>query len=119
MTDIAQLDAELNDMIRQGKALEAFEKFYAEDVVMMENDQAFEGKDVNRKREQEFFGNIAEVHGAGITAAAVQGHTSFCEQFFDATFKDGKRMKLEEVAVRTWRDGKVVRERFYYKGAPG
>ncbi len=117
MSDIAQLDAELNDMIRHGKALEAFEKFYAEDVVMMENDQAFEGKETNRKREQEFFGNIAEVHGAGIRATAVRGNVSFCEQFFDATFKDGKRIKMEEVAVRTWKDGKVVKERFYYKGS--
>lgn len=118
MPDIARLDAELNDMIRQGQALEAFEKFYADDVVMMENDEAFEGKEANRKREQEFFGSIAEVHAAGITSEAVSsdGVTTFCEQFFDATYKDGKRSRLEEVSVRTWRDGKVVRERFYYKG---
>lgn len=30
---------ELNTMILEGKALEAFEKFYAEDVVMQENAQ--------------------------------------------------------------------------------
>jgi ketosteroid isomerase-like protein len=114
MPDIALLDAELNDMIRQGKALEAFERFYAEDVVMMENDQAFVGKDVNRKREQEFFGNIKEVHAAGIGATAVRGDTSFCEQMFDATLLDGTRMRMEEVAVRTWKDGKIVKERFYY-----
>ncbi|MEX1363835.1 MAG: nuclear transport factor 2 family protein [Nannocystaceae bacterium] len=116
MPDIAQLDAELNDMIRQGLALEAFEKFYADDVVMMENDEAFEGKEANRKREQEFFGNIKEVHSAGIGATAVQGNVSFCEQYFDATFKDGTRVKMDEVAVRTWRDGKIIKERFFYKG---
>jgi len=117
MSNIALLDAELNDMIRQGKALEAFEKFYAENVVMMENDESFEGKEANRTREQKFFGNIAEVHSAGISATAVNGNTSFCEQHFDATFKDGKRIRMEEVAVRTWKDGKVVKERFYYKGS--
>lgn len=116
MPDIALLDAELNDMIRQGKALEAFERFYADDVVMVENDQAFEGKALNRQREQEFFGNIAEVHAASIGATAVSADTSFCEQSFDATLRDGTRMRMEEVAVRTWRDGKIVRERFYYKG---
>jgi len=114
MSDIAQLDAELNDMIRQGNALEAFERFYAEDVVMMENDQAFVGKDVNRKREQEFFGRIKEVHSAGIGATAVSGNVSFCEQSFDATLVDGTHMRMEEVAVRTWRDGKIIKERFYY-----
>jgi ketosteroid isomerase-like protein len=117
MSTVALLDAELNEMIRQGKALEAFERFYADDVVMMENDQAFVGKDVNRKREQEFFGRIKEVHAASIGATAVSGNTSFCEQSFDATFVDGSRIHMEEVAVRTWKDGKIVKERFYYKGS--
>ncbi|MEM9461542.1 MAG: nuclear transport factor 2 family protein [Myxococcota bacterium] len=116
MTDVALLDAELNAMVRAGKTLEAFEQFYADDVVMIENDETFVGKEVNRKREQEFFDRIAEVHAAGLGASAVQGNISFCEQFFDATLKDGSRMKMEEVSVRTWKDGKVVRERFYYKG---
>lgn len=115
MPDVAQLDAALNDMIRQGKALEAFEEFYADDVVMIENDQTFEGKEVNRKRERELFGAIVQVHSAGIGATAVQGDVSFCEQFFEATLKDGTRIMMEEVAVRTWKDGKVVRERFYFK----
>lgn len=117
MSPTAQRDAELNDLIRQGKALDAFERFYADDVVMMENDQAFVGKDLNRKRELEFFGNIAQVHAAGITTSAVSndGTTSFCEQFFDVTLVDGSRLKMEEVAVRTWRDGMVIKERFYYK----
>ena len=116
MTDIAQLDAELNQLIRQGKALEAFEKFYAEEIVMIENDQATEGKAANREREQQFFGSIQEVHDASIGPSAVSGDTSFCQQFFDATFKDGNRVKMDEVSVRTWKDGKVVRERFFYKG---
>lgn len=116
MPDVAQLDAALNEMINQGKALEAFEEFYADDVVMMENDEVFEGKEVNRQREKEFFGSIAEVHSAGIGTSAVRGDVSFCEQHFDVTFKDGRRVKMEEVAVRWWRDGKVAKERFYYKG---
>ena len=31
----AELDAELNKMILEGKALEAFERFYGEECVMM------------------------------------------------------------------------------------
>jgi ketosteroid isomerase-like protein len=114
--DVARLNTELNDMIRAGRALDAFERFYAEDVVMMENDVAFEGKDTNRKREQDFFGSIVELHGSGIGKVAVGDDTAFCEQWFEATFTDGRRIHLEEVSVRTWRDGKVVRERFYYAG---
>jgi len=116
MPNVAQLDAALNELIRQGKALEAFEEFYADDVVMMENDQAYEGKELNRTREQEFFGAIEQVHSAGIGATAVSGDTSFCEQWFEATLVDGRRVRMEEVAVRTWKDGKIVKERFYHKG---
>lgn len=116
MSDIAKLDAELNEMIRQGKAMDAFEKFYADNVVMMENDEACEGKDANRKREMEFFGSIQEMHGGGVGHEAIAGNTTFCEQWFDVTFKDGNRVKMEEVAVRTWDGGQVVKERFYYKG---
>lgn len=116
MADISKLDADLNELIRAGKALDAFEQFYAEDVVMMENDQAFEGKEVNRKREQEFFSNVQEVHRFEIGNTASADETSFCEQSIDVTFKDGNRMTLEQISVRTWKDGLVVRERFYYKG---
>ena len=55
----AELDAELNKMILEGKALEAFERFYGEECVMI--DQGFEpwvGKALNRDREADFFSKI-------------------------------------------------------------
>lgn len=116
MSDTSQHDAELNAMIAAGKGMDAFEKFYADEVVMMENDQAFTGKDANRQREHEFFGSIQEVHEMSLGRSAVNGDTSFCEQVFDATFKDGTRRRMEQVALRVWKDGKVVSERFFYKG---
>ncbi|PRQ08593.1 nuclear transport factor 2 family protein [Enhygromyxa salina] len=116
MSDTRKHDTDLNDLIRRGKALEGFEQYYADDVVMMENDQIFEGKQVNRERELEFFSNVEQVHEFRIGASAVEGDTSFCEQFIDVTFKDGNRMTMDEIAVRTWKDGKVVKERFVYKG---
>ena len=72
MSDSASLDKELNDMILAGKALDAFEKFYAESVVMQENtDTPREGKDINRKYEQDFFASIAEFHGAELGGGAL------------------------------------------------
>ncbi len=61
MVNVNELDKELNDMILQGKAMDAFEKFYADDCVMQEaNGDKCHGKDANRKREQEFFGNVEQ-----------------------------------------------------------
>ena len=61
--DTAALDQQLNEMILTGKALEGFEKFYAEDVVMQENSEASRaGKALNREFEQQFFAAVAEWH---------------------------------------------------------
>jgi len=113
--NIRALEEELNQMILSGQALDAFEKLYADDVVMQENqDEPRRGKDTNRSYEQQFFGNIAEFHGAKLGGVAVSGDRSFSEWTFDVTFKDGVRMTNDQVSARTWRDGQVVFERFYY-----
>ena len=115
MADFKALDQELNQMVLNGKALEAFDKFYADDVEMQENaDPPFQGKAVNRKREEEFFASLDQFHGAEVRASAVADGVSFSEWMMDVTFKGGQRIKLEQVAVRRWKDGKIVKERFYY-----
>ena len=113
--DYAQLDKELNDAVLSGKALEAFDRLYADGVVMQENsNEPFLGKAFNRQREEEFFSSIAEFHGAEVLSSAAAGEVSFSEWMMEVTFKDGTRKKLEQVAVRRWKDGQVVREVFYH-----
>jgi ketosteroid isomerase-like protein len=113
--DITALDQKLNGMILTGCALDAFEELYADDVVMQENsDEPRVGKEVNRKAEQEFFASIGEWHDGKMLGSAVNGDTSFSQWFMDLTFKNGTRYTLSQVAVRKWKDGKVVHERFFY-----
>lgn len=115
MSGITAFDQDLNQKILTGQAMEGFEKYYADDVVMQENSDApFVGKDLNRKREIEFFSSIGEFHGAKVEAAAVNGDTSFGQWWMDVTFKNGPRIQLNQVAVRKWKDGKIVHERFFY-----
>lgn len=113
--DVAAIDHQLNQMILQGQILDAFEKFYAEDVVMQENLTAPKvGKAVNRKAEQDFIGSIEQFHGAALLGSAVNGERSYSEWEFDATYKGGHRVKLTQVAVRQWKNGLISHERFYY-----
>ena len=102
-------------MILTGKALEAFERFYAEDIVMQENsDEPRVGKEANRKAEQDFFSSLASWNDGRIEESAVNGDTSFSQWFMDVTFKNGMQVKMTQVAVRRWQDGLVVHERFFY-----
>ena len=57
----------LNSMIQQGAVLDAFEKFYAENVTMQENEDApTVGKANNRVNEEAFVGGIVEFRKADI-----------------------------------------------------
>jgi len=113
--DVAALDRQLNDQITKGDILGAFDRFYADNVTMQENSDApTAGKAANRKREEDFVASVQEIHGVKLLSSAVNGDTSFGEWEFDATYKGGARVKLTQVAVRRWKNGQIVQERFYY-----
>jgi SnoaL-like domain len=115
---VAALEQELNQLVLQGQILPAFDRFYAENVVMQENNSpASEGKAANRIREEQFVDSIAQFHHAALLGSATSGNRSFSEWVMDVTFKNGIRVKLEQVAVRQWEHGQVVHERFYYNAS--
>jgi hypothetical protein len=105
--------------IRQGKVLEAFERYYADDCVMQENRNApVVGKDANREREKQFLASVKEwksfdVHALGADSETEDG-TTFMEVSFDFLNTDDQPVHYEQVAVQAWKDGKIVKERFYY-----
>jgi len=113
--DIAALDRELNEMILEGDALEAFEKFYADECVMQ--DQGFEpwvGKDLNRDREKDFFAKLTEVRAFALKETGVGDGVTFSIWENDYTHEEWGDMKYTQVAVRHWNeDGQIVKERFY------
>ena len=114
-TPVATLEQELNAAVLAGRILEAFDQYYAEDVVMQENAATpTVGKAANRAREIQFLESIEQFHGAQCLGSATSGDTSYSEWILDVTFKGGIRVKMEQVAVRRWRNGQVAQERFYY-----
>ncbi len=108
---------ELYDMLAEGKMMEAFEKFYHDDVVMIEaTGEVCEGKEANRERENKFMSGVKEFHGMGvngITSNEEEGIT-MVESWMELTFKDDTHVKMEEVAVQHWEGDQIIRERFYF-----
>lgn len=108
---------DIYDQIAQGTAMDAFEEYYDEEVVMiLEDGTEVEGKDTNRQRENEFFGSVEEFHGievSGITANEDEGITAV-ESTMTVTFKGADDpVDLEQVAVQHWDGDKISTERFY------
>jgi hypothetical protein len=115
MSHFEALDRELNQMILEGKGMEAFEKFYADDCVMHEPGMPpCIGKAANRKREHDFLEMVEAVHDGKLVASALGDGVSFSEWRFEMTLKGMPRQTMEQVARRTWKDGRIVDERFYY-----
>ncbi|MBM4253827.1 MAG: ester cyclase [Deltaproteobacteria bacterium] len=108
---------ELNALVLAGKALEAFDSFYADDVVMQENDQAPTiGKKANYEREVAFFSAITDFRGAQVLSVGCSADKTYVEWSFDYTHKEWGVRKYHQVAVQTWKNGRIVKEQFYYGG---
>lgn len=103
------------DGISTGRILETFDEYYADDVVMSENGtNERTGKAANRIYEEQFVNSIAEFHGASTGDIIIDGDKAAVEWTFDFTPKGGERVVQNQVALQTWKDGKVIKEVFYH-----
>ena len=105
----------LNDLVLQGKAMEAFEMYYHEDVAMQENDNPPTiGKKANRQRELEFLSNISEFRGAKPLKITIGDGVSMVEWHYDYTHKEWGPRNYTQISVQEWKEGKIIKEKFYY-----
>jgi hypothetical protein len=114
--DLTEKVALLNTMILNGQSLEAFEKFYAENVIMQENDdEPTIGKSDNRIREKEFAESITEFRHAEVKNILISDKMSVVEWDYDFTHKLWGKRTFTQLAVQRWNDeGQIVSEKYYY-----
>lgn len=114
-TTIEQKIRNLNDLILSGKAMDGFELYYDDEVVMQENETPpTVGKEANRQRELEFFGSITDFRGAKVLHLATGEDVSYVTWHFDYTHKDWGVRNYTQVSVQHWKNGKIVKEQFFY-----
>jgi hypothetical protein len=105
----------LNQLVQDGKLLDAFELYYDDEVVMQENEmQPTIGKEQNRKRENEFLNNVTEFRGAKVLNVGAGDNVSFVTWQYDYTHKEWGVRNYTQVSVQHWKDGKIVKEQFFY-----
>jgi len=114
-TEIETALTDLNQLVTSGRLLEAFEKYYHHDVVMQENELSpTVSKELNREREIEFKRNITELRKAEVRGMGSGKDISFVIWEFDYTHKEWGVKNYTQVSVQYWKDGQIIREKFFY-----
>ena len=119
-----EIGQRLVELCRQGKNLEAVDALYAPDVVSVETHSTSpdmpartEGIDAIRGKNQWWLDNH-EIHSTQVNGPWPHGDRFIVTMKYDVTSKvgpfAGKRMQFEEAGLYTLRDGKIVREEFFY-----
>lgn len=109
----------LVSLCREGKNREAQSELYSEDIISLEvkgapNEEVKGIAAVNEKSNQ-WYAMVEEVHSAEISDPIVAGNNFACTMKMDVTFKDQNRIQMEEVALYTVNEGKIIQEQFFYE----
>ena len=119
-TPTTAIAEELVSFCRAGRNMDAINTLYSPEIVSVEAmsspemPREMKGIDAIRQKNKWWFDNN-EVHSAETDGPFV-GEGKFAVYYkYDTTFKPtGKRNLMEEVALYTVTDGKIVREQFFY-----
>ncbi|MEN8788731.1 MAG: nuclear transport factor 2 family protein [Flavobacteriaceae bacterium] len=114
----AEVANKLVALCREGKHLEAVETLYDDNIVSREMpgypNEITEGIKAVHQKSEDFFSSVAEWHGGDLSDPVIAGNHFTTKSTMDATFKDGNRVKMEEIAVYEVKDGKIIKEQFFY-----
>ena len=115
-SQIEQSLQDLNRLVMEGQLLEAFDKYYHDDVVMQENHlPPTASKAANRRREIEFLDNVLEFRSATVKGMAASDGISTVIWKYDYTHKEWGIRDYTQVSVQHWKDGKIIHEQFIYQ----
>jgi hypothetical protein len=108
----------LVELCRSGQYGQAQDELYAQDVESIESPSApvpyVKGYDAVKQKDREFNNMVEEVYGGSVSEPMVAGNFFTLTMSMDVKFKGQERMNMEEVCVYEVRDGKVVKEQFFF-----
>ena len=103
---------------RQGQNLEAIDELYSDSIVSVEPKgspaELTEGKVNVVEKTRGFFKSVEEVHSGFVSDPIVCGNHFTISMGNDITFKGQGRMNMEEIGVYEVKEGKIVKEHFFF-----
>ena len=109
----------MNELFKEFKWTEVQDELFAENAVSIEPPhaqglQTVEGLAAIKKKAVDFNNMVEEFHGGWVGDPVVGGNHIAFAMGIDATYKGMGRQKMEEIAVYEVKNGKIVKEQFFY-----
>ena len=108
-----------HELAQTGQFEKVQEELFADDAVSIEPPQVpglqtVEGKEAIKKKGEMFNASVEEMHGGYSKEPIVAGNYFAVVMGMDATMKGMGRMKVDEIAVYEVKNGKIVKEQFFF-----
>ena len=106
-------------LAQEGKWNEVQDELFSKDATSIEPPHAqglatVTGLDKIKEKGKQWEGMIEESHGGYCQEPQVAGDFFTCAMGADVTMKGQGRVKMDEIALYEVKDGKIVREQFFY-----
>lgn len=111
--DVSEKVKKMNELIMKNSPRGQLEEFYDKNATKQEND----GPETDRKSANENMGKmLADIKSASykVVSSLTGNDLSMTEWAIKFKMKNGKDLHLNQVAVQRWKNGKIVKERYYH-----
>jgi ketosteroid isomerase-like protein len=103
------------DTVREGRFVDAIAEYYAPQATMRENlAPPRGGRGALIEQEKSVLARHRSVRTLEADPVLVDGETVVIRWVFEFTTHDGAVRRMEELALQTWRDDRIIAEQFYY-----
>ena len=109
----------LHELFQENKWMEAQQELFSDDAESIEPKdspgmQSVKGIDAIRKKGEDFNNMVEEMHGGWVSEPIVAGKYIAVAMGMDCTYKGMGRKQMDEIALYEVKDGKIVKEQFFY-----
>lgn len=114
-----QIADRMSELFKENKWQQVQDELFADDCVSIEPEHSkglktVQGRDAIKKKGEDFGAMVEEMHGGWVSDLLVGGNYITCAMGMDVTMKGMGRMNMDEVCLYEVKDGKIVKEQFFY-----
>ena len=114
-----EVAARFNELAKEGKYDQIQDELYADNAVSVEPStspgmQSVEGLAAIKEKGKQFNEMVEEMHDGYATDPVVAGNHFSVAMGMDVTMKGQGRSRMDEIAIYEVKDGKIIKEQFFY-----